>query len=230
MIEEWKENLHNNFFVGEVLTDLFKALDCIPHDLVIAKGSAYGLSSDPICYIYSYLKDCKQCVQINNKQSEFDTTRSVVPQGLIFGRILFNIFFNDSFFFSPKASVHNFADGNNLCSFANTLRELVTILESECETAINWIYNNKMIKKPNKFQVILLDKGRSDNTNIEIEIGNEKTKSTSSVKPLGVHIDDKLNFNELIHKICKSAGNQLDALIGLKSLLGLNLYIQIFNY
>ena len=42
-----------------------------------------------------------------------------------------------------------------------------------------------------------------------------------SVKLLGVHIDDKLNFNEHINKICKSAGNQLNALIRLKSFLGL---------
>ena len=59
------------------------------------------------------------------------------------------------------------------------------------------------------------------NTNIEVEIGNEKINSTLSVKLLWVHIDDKLNFNEHINKICKSAGNQLNALIRLKSFLGL---------
>ena len=65
------------------------------------------------------------------------------------------------------------------------------------------------------------DKRRSENTNIEIEIGNEKISSTSSVKLLGVHIDDKLNFNEHITKTCKSARNQLNALIRLNSFLGL---------
>ena len=33
-----------------------------------------------------------------------------------------------------------------------------------------------------RFQVILLDKCGSDNTNIEVKIGNEKIKLTSSVK------------------------------------------------
>ena len=169
---------------------------------MIEKLSAYGLSSDFLCYIYPYLKDGKQCVQKNNKQSEFDTIISGVPQGSIFGPILFNIFFNDFSFFIPRASVHNFADDNTLCSFAKALRELVTILQSESETAINWLHNNKMIVNPDKFQVIFLDKRRSDNTNIEVEIGNEKISSTSSVKLLGVHIDDKLNFNEHINKIC----------------------------
>ena len=106
MVEEWKKNVDNNLIVGAVLTDLSKAFDCIPDDLLIAKLSAYGLTSDSLCYTYSYLKQHKQCVQINNKESEFDTIISGVYQGSIFGPILY-IFFNDFFFFIPKASVHN---------------------------------------------------------------------------------------------------------------------------
>ena len=87
--------------------------------------------------------------------------------GSIFGPILSNIIFNDFFFFIPKGFVHNFADDNTLCSFAKTLRGLVMILQSECET-INWLHNNKMMVNPDKFQVIFLDKGRSDNANIEV--------------------------------------------------------------
>ena len=81
----------------------------------------------------------------------------------------------------------------------------------ECETATNWVYNNKMI----------LDKSIPDNTNIEVEIENEKIRYSSSAKLLGVHVDDKLNFNSHVNEICKSAGNQSNALIRLKSFLGL---------
>ena len=66
------------FFVGAVSTELSKAFDYIPHDLLIAKTSAYGLT-DFLCYINSYLKDRKQYVQINNKQSEFEAIISGVP-------------------------------------------------------------------------------------------------------------------------------------------------------
>ena len=55
MIEEWRENLDKIFLVGAVLTDLSKAFDCIPHDLLIAKLSAYGLSSDSLCLFIIYL-------------------------------------------------------------------------------------------------------------------------------------------------------------------------------
>ena len=212
MVEEWKQNLDNNFIVGAVLTDLSKASDCIPHDLFIAKLSAYGLKRDLLCYFYSYLKGRKQCDQINNEQSEFDRIISGVPQGSIFGPILYNIIFKDFFFFILKASVHNFVDDNTLACFESTTKKLLLILESECETATNWLHNNKIIVNSDKFQVILLEKRGSDNTNIEVKVGNEKIKSTLSVKLLGAHIDDKLNFIHHINKLCKSARNRLNAL------------------
>ena len=86
-----------------------------------------------------------------------------------------------------------------------------------------------MIVNPDKFQVILLDKRGSDNTNIEVKIGKEKTKSTSSVKLLGVHINDKLNFDHHINKLCKYAGNQLNAPTRLKSFLGLKERVLLVN-
>ena len=53
---------------------------------------------------------------------------------------------------------------------------------------------------------------------MEVKIGNEKIKSTSSVKLVGVHIDDKLNFNiHLFKKKFKSARKQLNTPTRLKS-------------
>ena len=62
-MKEWTESLDNNFIEGAVLTDLSKAFNCIPHDLLMAKLAACTLNNDSLCYIYSYLKDPKQCVQ-----------------------------------------------------------------------------------------------------------------------------------------------------------------------
>ena len=60
LIENWKQSLDNQKLVGAVLMDLSKAFDCIPQDLLIAKGHAYGFSNDSLKILLSYLKSIKQ--------------------------------------------------------------------------------------------------------------------------------------------------------------------------
>ena len=72
---------------------------------------------------------------------------------------------------------------------------------------------NKMIVNPAKFQVVVLNKMRSDLTNTNFQVDNQLVKSVSSVELLGVQIDDKLNFNLLISTLCKSAANQLNQVL-----------------
>ena len=74
-----------------------------------------------------------------------------------------------------------------------------------------------MVVNPDKFQAILLDKINSDlYLNENTAIDKENIKVISNVKMLGVHIDSKLNFNLYINIVCKSASNQLNALVRLR--------------
>ena len=75
---------------------------------------------------------------------------------------------------------------------------------------------NKMMVNPDKFQAIIIDKKKKCHTNETLKTGDKITKVSSSVKLLGVQIDDQLSFN--LH-ICRSAANQLNALIRLKRFL-----------
>ena len=77
--------------------DLSKAYNCIPHDLLIAKGYGYGLIGNTMKYTYTYLKYHKQYVRVSNVCSDFKDIISGVPQRLIVGSMLFNVFLNISF-------------------------------------------------------------------------------------------------------------------------------------
>ena len=79
-----------------------------------------------------------------------------------------------------------------------------------------------MIINLDKFQAIILDKKKSNLTYILLTIDSQTIKSVPSVELLGIHLDDKLNFNLHISNICRSAANQLNALIRLKSYLNFN--------
>ena len=69
-------------------------------------------------------------------------------------------------------------------------------------------------------QAIVLDKRRTSNTKVKFIIGLEQIQAVPSVDILGITIDDKLNFNLHIDKICLKSGNQLNAHVRLKCFLG----------
>ena len=77
-----------------------------------------------------------------------------------------------------------------------------------------------MIVNPGKFQAIIFDKHKGNHTIRTVNINQKEIKAVVKVKLLGIEIDGKLNFNHHINNICKSASNQLNALIRLKHLLG----------
>ena len=167
-------------------------------------------------HIYSDLSKKKQCVRINNVHSRFQNVISGAPQGSIVSPLSFNCFFNDFFCFIDKASVHNFADDNSLSAFQSDIKNLKLILESDSKKAISWFQSDKMIVNRGKFRDIIIGKKKQNNTAECISIDQKNIKSSPSVKLLGVHIDDKLNFNLHITESCRSAANQLRTLIRLR--------------
>ena len=44
MLEKWKSTVDSKINFGALLSDLFKTLDCLYQDLLLAKLNAYGLS------------------------------------------------------------------------------------------------------------------------------------------------------------------------------------------
>ena len=124
LIEEWEKSQDDKNISGAVLMDLSEVLDCIPHNLFVAKLHAYGLSMDAIIFIYSYLKRRKQEVKINDTESLFRILLSRVPQGSILGPILFNIFINDLLVIINEAKLANFADDNAIYAAKRDLNEL----------------------------------------------------------------------------------------------------------
>ena len=59
-IENWRQAIDKNCYVGCILIDLSKAFDSLPHGLLIAKLFAYGISREACTFILSYFRNRKQ--------------------------------------------------------------------------------------------------------------------------------------------------------------------------
>ena len=60
------------------------------------------------------------------------------------------------------------------------------MLKSESNIVIGWFAKNEVTINPDKFQAIVLDKKKSNLTNILLTIDNQATKPVSSVELLGI--------------------------------------------
>ena len=108
--------------------DLSKAYDCLPHDLIIVKFEAYGLSKHSLSLLLGYLTSRKQRVKIGSSYSKWNEIKRGVPHGSILGPLLFNVFINDIFmffifmflYFYEKTEVCNFADDNTIMTVVKT--------------------------------------------------------------------------------------------------------------
>ena len=209
------------------MIDLSKAFDCLPHGLLIAKLHAYGISPKACELILHYLKNRKQTVKIGNLRSEWLNLKTGVPQGSIFGPLLFNIFIND-FLFDLKNScnVYNYADDNTLSFQHKDISIIKQTLEDASEQAIQWFNVNFMKANPSKFQAICISK---DEKTIEFCINNNIIKSEPSVKLLGINIDAKLNFKNHVSIISKKAAKQINALLRISKQLNYESKLRIFE-
>ena len=142
--------------------DLSKAFNFIPHDLLISKLYAYGLSFDTVTFLNSDLKDRKQNIRISNVFSAFQNILSVVPQGSVLGPIFFNIFLNDLFLCIKKSDLHNFANDNTITAICNTLTGLFKTLEQDPESAVSCFKQIETIVNADKFRAIILNKKESE--------------------------------------------------------------------
>jgi len=91
-----------------------KAFDLIPHGLLLAKLSAYGISTHGLNLLKSYLTNRWQRVRKDDVTSDMSYVNSGVPQVSVLVPLLFNIIINDLFYFIKAVRLSNYADDNQL--------------------------------------------------------------------------------------------------------------------
>ena len=134
LIEKWKSATDKGNSFRELLRDLSKAFDCLPHELLIANLHAYGFSLDTLRLVCSYScliknKDQKKKRKRNESYSSWEEILFEVPQGPLW----FNIFICDLFIMIHDININNYAADNTPFVSGGTAVNVLTSLKNADE-------------------------------------------------------------------------------------------------
>ena len=196
-------NIQTNNIIGNksgaIYLDLTKAFDSVWHKGLLFKLHHSNCPNYILWFLKDFLEGRKSKIKINNSYSSLYENEQGVPQGSPLSPILFNIFCHD--ITNNHHQTHNvesyllqFADDVAWVAHAKTTAEMINALQSSTNETIQWCNNWRLKINPDKSQLIIFNHNISD-TSPTLQISNHRLRPLTSVKYLGIKLDQKLNFN-----------------------------------
>ena len=214
--EQISRNFNTKKSTGMVLLDVEKAFDSVWHDGLIRKLDKLQFPKYLTKVIRSYLDDRKAFVSFHDATSEPFNIPAGVPQGSILAPFLFNVFIND--IKKPQnCDLAIFADDTALTA-ESTLGNLPCItkkLTKSLRTVKEFYASWKIKINSSKTEFIMFSKSRkliNRTKTEEIEVEDVKFKWNNSVRYLGVHLDNTLNFKTHIETVIAKAKKMMSIL------------------
>ena len=101
----WWLNMDRGNMNSAVFLDIRKVFDTVSHQILSDKLHWYGIGDGELLFFRSYLQNRTQCCSVNRQISTLQKVSCGVPQGSIFGPLLFIIYMNDLPAFVQKANI-----------------------------------------------------------------------------------------------------------------------------
>ena len=125
--------------------------------------------------MYNYLTDRKHRTKVNDSFSDFIDLPLGVPQGLILGPYLFNIYIWDLFLFVEENNVTSYADNTTPCPNGKNVVTVLENTETKGKEVFDWFSMNYLKTNPGKSQILLTSK---DDASIKIDDTDIKSSSS----------------------------------------------------
>ena len=191
-----------------------------------------GIQGKTLVWFKSYLTNRTQRCSVNGCLSDFSTLKCDVPQGMILGPLLFLIYINDLpnclSFSAPKM----YADDTHITYGCSDLHLIQSSLSHELEKLNKWLVSSRLTLNTSKTEFMLIDSKQRLNTlsdTLKLSIDKVPLEQVSSVKSLGVYIDENLTWHFRIDKLCKKIASAIGAIKRVKQFVPQSTLLCTYN-
>lgn len=198
-----KEIANKKHSIG-IFIDLSKAFDTIDHNIMLEKLDCYGIRGTAHDLISSYLTSRKQCTKFMDEVSDHKLVLYGVPQGSVLGPLLFLIYINDIVNCSSLGEFILYADDTNIFIAGDTKDEVYMKANKVLSSVQRFMASNLlhinlskcfyMYFKPNIHSRNTCVRAEGFNSDHRISLNGRKVKQVSTIKFLGVIIDENLTW------------------------------------
>ena len=189
-----------------MFVDLSKAFDTFDHQTLLKKIEYYVIAGNNLRWFENHLNDQQQFASFEHNSTKKVTVTCGVPQGSILGPLLFLLYVNDLHHVSKVLNPMMFADDTNLFSSHSDVNILFEKKNKELTNVSNWFNANKLSLNVKKEEVFFFSTIHKKKDNIPLRLPNLNingftVERKSSIKFLGVWIDENLTWRDHIHTI-----------------------------
>ena len=141
---------------------------------------------------------------IENNKSQTNNINCGVPQGSVLGPLFFLLFINDLPNCCPTGKVRFFADDTNVFFHSDNIEDLINRSKIIMLQLNTWFDSNKLTLNTSKssFTVVKSVKKKIINLPNSIDFLNYKIERKSSIKFLGIILDEHLTWKQHINEVC----------------------------
>ena len=192
-----------------IYTDLRKAFDTVPHDLLLAKLEHCGIRDCNLNWVKSFLQDRKQRVVINGCSSPYINVDSGVPQGGILSGLFFIIYINDLLAEIKHCRVSLYADDAKFYAPVTSDLDIANI-QADIDAFQNWCLRWRLNLNPTKcFSLQYNPRNSKQSYKPRYSIGKTPIEQRQKASDLGLIISEDLKFHHHVDHICKKAKSEI---------------------
>ena len=213
-----------------VAFDFSKAFDRIDHQKLIKTIREMRLPFGFVKLIVNYLSDRTQKVRVNGLKSDLRRVTSGVPQGSLLGPYLFGLFIASLRPLRPTTTMVKYVDDISFVApvrKSSALHDLMNI-RTEIDNIVHWSSVNHLTLNSSKTSGIIYSCGRFKDV-LSIDSFIRDVNFTSSVRFLGVFLDENLGWRSHVNFIVKKCSQRFYILRRLRSVTSEAQFISIYR-